>query len=231
MINCADVVIGTLHNKLKIKYMKKTVNVVMLPTEKASKIGLNKDKLYFTDRAVQYESQHLYIISDEEIKEGDYVYVESLGIIKCSESLLRNKDIKNDKKGKVIATTDTSLEYLKEYPCGGWDGGQLVPNVPLPHKLPLIPESFINLFIERYNEGNIIDKVEVELIDNGHEEWYGDDYNGEPIWNEKIEVTIPIPKECWSREEVITIIKTFAEYCQQSDDNCYKEIEWIGKNI
>ncbi len=29
--------------------------------------------------------------------------------------------------------------------------------------------------------------VEIEMVDNGHEDWYGDNYTGEPIWIEKLE--------------------------------------------
>jgi len=56
----------------------------------------------------------------------------------------------------------------------------------------------------------------VEYVDNGEEDWIGDDYTGEPFWNEKIElkinskdntITIKKVKDCWNREEVIKLIE------------------------
>jgi len=61
--------------------MKKTHKVVMLATEKASNLCLADTKLVLIKEAKYNLSnikvQHLYIISDDEIKEGDWWYKNS----------------------------------------------------------------------------------------------------------------------------------------------------------
>jgi len=117
-------------------------NVVMLPTEKASHLYiLNKElKFGFYNQKSKPEwtdliNQHLYITSDEEIKEGDWYYnnhYNSVALCTSIHALNRNNQF------KIIATTDTSLE------------------------LPQLSQSFIKTYIEAYNNGKVIDKVMVE---------------------------------------------------------------------
>ena len=55
-----------------------------------------------------------------------------------------------------------------------------------------------------------ITEVEVKYEDNGEEGWSGSNEDGEPIWNEKIElkvnpnntINIKLIKNSWNREEV-----------------------------
>jgi hypothetical protein len=132
--------------------MFKKSKVVMLPTEKASKIykGYN-GKLYIDPVLKSYgtvDRFHLYFLSDEEIKEGDWYIVELVKITgessgyhveQCkiirdkiwvnSESMssLDTRHIKNCKK--IIASTDKLLKlpepserFLKKYcELGGID--------------------------------------------------------------------------------------------------------------
>ena len=106
--------------------MKKQVKVVMLPTEKAT-IGMiakcikndlsndfdrinrlclieNKD---FYKSNIYWQPQHLYFISDEEIKEGDW----QINHLTNKISNRTNKFIEVGKQNcsKIIATTDSSL--------------------------------------------------------------------------------------------------------------------------
>ena len=57
--------------------MKKQVDVVMLPTEKASKIWLKESTLSYNDdlSSLGFIPQHLYFLSDDEIKERDIVKI------------------------------------------------------------------------------------------------------------------------------------------------------------
>lgn len=155
--------------------IQKERNIVLLPTDKASRLYIETmEELILLDNIpIEYKKdcpfQHLYITSDEYIKEGDWFIhsqpsalyhnapIEYTGISQCEE-VKDNGDIKIVDGGvytkiatlhKIIATTDTSLidgvRWGKEFP------------------LPQIPESFIKLFVEEYNKGNeIIDKVLVE---------------------------------------------------------------------
>ena len=66
-----------INQKLNEMYNSKDIDVVMLPTKEKSDIVKNNgvNKLYF-EEGLEYkddEYQHLYITSNEEIKEGDYV--------------------------------------------------------------------------------------------------------------------------------------------------------------
>jgi hypothetical protein len=92
----------------------------------------------------------LYILSNEEIKEGDYAYDSFL------KNIIQVKNIEHanyfDKYKKVIATTDNSL----------WLHDDTVP-YPKTKTLTQIPQSFIEHFINEYNKGNVISKVLVEV--------------------------------------------------------------------
>lgn len=128
--------------------MKKTCKVIMLPTDKASKLCLADDnKLVLSDKGEDLDyiinRQHLYITSDDEIKKGDWTID-----IGCKEPHGRLTTIDNQTEldryinadngyniKKVIASTDPSLG------------------------LPLIPESFIQAYVKA--EGKI-DEVQVE---------------------------------------------------------------------
>ena len=144
--------------------MKQLCNVVMLPTEKASDLcslkedtqGIDwksatndnapwqsKGTLFFKQAGKSYhgmQNQHLYITSDEEIKEGDWVYWELTSDVFQFKKLDCTQDYIKECK-KVIATTD---KFLGE------------PQLPLSdawrdwfkNRLPQIPESFIKAFVE-----------------------------------------------------------------------------------
>lgn len=192
-----------------IPYMKG--NIVMLPTNENTfnrgdiVLHTNDNTLFqATLSCTCYDiekPQHLYITSNEEIKEGDYAYHKILGIGRivilygeeCFQTIKlhpndgsvttpwkRNiPDIK-----KIIATTDKSLN------------------------LPLIPQSFIEKYIEEYNKDNTITEVLVEVEP---------DYNqlGESIWELKLnsqnEITIKQQKDSYTREEVIYILSKYAD--------------------
>ncbi len=141
-----------------MKNNTKTFKVVMLPTEKESAIHLRNKKLTSNgslngagklqlfnppliniDKAYQYyNKQHLYIVSDEKIKEGDYWF----------NSITKDIGISNFKLGiplewdstlKIVSSSDRSLG------------------------LPLIHDSFLPPFIKAYNEGKKIEELNLEL--------------------------------------------------------------------
>lgn len=147
--------------------------VVMLPTEKAG-IGmitlyhklfpydfsitpqLNKLSITVNDTAGGlryddfYKNQHLYILSDEQPKEGDWVIVNS-------KHLRQVKNTDYSYGLKIIATTDSSLKYIKqkEYATSVGIGTLLA-------FLPQLSPLFIEKYIEAYNAGNTILDVLVE---------------------------------------------------------------------
>lgn len=149
--------------------MKQPAKVVILPTEKASKIRLDNKGvlsyephikgLYYNGLTHQY--QHLYILSDdEEIKEGDWVLTPENKILKFGQV---GTYLSKDKK--IIATTDSSLHCKQKDVCSNSLSGKCI----CPDKLPPISESFIKAYIKAYNEGNPITEVQVEYEEDFEE--------------------------------------------------------------
>ena len=92
--------------------------------------------------------QHLYIIFNEKIKKGDWVFhLDSKTIIKYDLDEKANNSYK-----KIIATTDKSIGYtdIRVSP---------VKNFCI---YPQPSDSFIKKYIEEYNKGNVITNVLVE---------------------------------------------------------------------
>ena len=103
-------------------------NIFLLPTDKPSRILFDKEEnrlLPLQDSTVfmQYqdlvENQNIYITSDEEIKEGDWVVFNELEIVKCtyskngeflfSEPLTSSSNHHFSYFKKIILTTDQDL--------------------------------------------------------------------------------------------------------------------------
>ena len=223
--------------KTKEKQMKtkETYKIVLLlATESVeSKLLLNYDKLYYDDGHLDLDgevfSQHLYVVCDK-FKEGDNIV--------CVENGEISKRMNINKKGrtgtcvftnsndgsiwvKIIATTDKSLN------------------------LPLIPESFIPIYIKAHNNSqhkagtfqgflnNPITEVDLEYEDvvanNPNIEY---DYQGIKINpnNEVIIIQPNIHKE-YSTDEVIELLKKFDyQFTNNTNsDNWYKN--WISENL
>lgn len=206
----------------------KIFKIVILPTNKASelvlsmweninKLAINKDlKNDLSQFTKDLINQHLYIISNDEIKEGDWYITlrkDYQGVLnKCVKldkvsviSQLNNSNNPNHTQytefkfaKKIIASTDKDL--VADY------------------DIKPIPKSFIQAYINAYNKGNPINEVNLEMKDNSREEWIGDKYTGEPVWIEDLQInirndnTIIIHQsKTYSREEVISIITKLNE--------------------
>jgi len=171
----------------------KRAKVVMLSTnEKANGIIVIdcfrtiKPNMFIIDKNnykhEDYKAQHLYIISDDEIKEGDWVYSKSRYSVGKVEEIQIAKKYKNDHSmlyceinneeiwsklvdcKKIIATTDSSLKIkvVDKNTCKPIDS-----NIMHKYKnihLPQPSQQFVEKYIEEYNKGNIITEVMVEYI-------------------------------------------------------------------
>ena len=147
--------------------MKKTFNVVMLPSKeqtyqvKEGDLFINYPpydwgKLEYlkcervttmghawNGKGIQTYINNLYITSDDKIKEGDWYYDTNHNAIgKYDSSAQIGK--------KIVATTDKSIMHLSN-------------NGRVGYPLPNIHESFIQDYIKAYNEGNPITEVELEV--------------------------------------------------------------------
>lgn len=187
-------------------------NVVMLSANTTSNIQLLMDnKLHYENgNSVALRSyQHLYITSDkddEEIKERDYC-IDSGELFGPYERV----DILIKPSYKIIASTDPSLG------------------------LPLIPQQFINAFIEQYNEGNVIKETLVEYKE----------YEKDEEWSElrlKVNpdgvINIKFPKDNFSREEVIELLHKYeSDMTYFGRDSyykgCFPEVtdDWANENL
>lgn len=145
---------------------------ILLPTnDKLAPLILGNETILrvnggIEDVTLDWKYQHLCIISDDEIKIGDWYYVPNqiIGFEHISNEC--HKDLKSIFAKKIIATTDKLLK-------SDW--------IYKNNILPQIPQTFIQLFIKEYNKGNVITDVLVEyeeiLEDEGiiksldNEEW------------------------------------------------------------
>jgi len=189
--------------------MKQLRQVVMLPTEKASNLWKHKkeDRLGYSNGTTIEDSlvipQHLYITSNEEIKEGDWCITNGgnnrIGVDKYQSTIQYTI-----KPLKIIATTDKSL--LINITKKSSDG---IKYKHLPVYFPAIPESFIKAFVE---SNGTIKEVLVEY----EERWkdLGDRGDGKHIYETNHLVlktrpdnTIIISQaKMYSRDEVINLI-------------------------
>jgi hypothetical protein len=191
-----------------------------------------KDYLYTQEylNSTNSSSHHLYILSEDKIKEGDWVLsLLTNNIIRVEKDNINNLSTHKIYFKKIIATTNSLLTISKDS-----IGKSFISSIDNQNKLlPQIPESFIKYFIEQYNKGNIITDVNVEYIEpRGCFE--GDYYQGNGKFNLKVTsnntITIKPIKERWSREEVIELIKKF-DIEERCGNGIFDIDKWIEQNL
>lgn len=151
--------------------MKKEHTLIMLQSEKASHLRLLKNSGVLQFNSQSFKSleslgynQHLYILSDEEIKEGDwFIHTYTNRIHQCigwrgTDLLIvgvigntNSYPTPNQYIKKIVATTNPDLWY--KYSIGH------LPQEPL---IPKISLDFVERYIKEYNKGNKIEKVMLE---------------------------------------------------------------------
>ena len=134
------------------------VSVVMLSTLSAASLGLTKsNRLMLAPLQTKWQlpysngfiGQHLYFLSNEEIKEGDWA-TDGKNLVKWSNDF---KEYFSRNYKKIIATTDSELHCDKD-----WNGINIESPFPKPSN------SFIEKFVSEWNKGSKIDKVLVEYF-------------------------------------------------------------------
>ena len=197
----------------------KRTKVVMLPTEKSSDIILrtrgnviHQRKYYGTaweDMGDVY--QHLYFLSDDEIKEGDWCYDEYNKVV-----FQNNSSGTPGASKKIIATTDR-LEIPYQF-----DKWSIIPQPS---------EGFIQKFVDSYNSGNPITEVMVEYdFIRGVGAEFG--YKSSDIDSLKINprdntITIKKLKDSWSRDEVVNLLQQF----NNDKSGVFDCTKWIEENL
>ena len=150
-------------------------------------------------------NQHLYITSNEKIKEGDYCIDagELFGSYERTDTLI-------GPSYKIIATNDISLG------------------------LPQPSQQFIQKYIKEYNKGNVIANVlvEYEIETNVLFKVYESDPIKLKVNPKDNTITIKKVKELWNREEFIELINKFNNI--MSNDQQLTQFgldKWIEENL
>lgn len=165
-------------------------------------------------KSIDGVAQHLYILSNEEIKEGDWFinrqyFIEKdnkpeYEIWQCDKNFINSDDCK-----KIIATTDSNLgKSKKEYED---DFGLKVEETSY-FPLPSISQSFIDIYVSEYNKGINIEEVMVEFNTNWSRNTTrnvptNDDFDEIFVVNPDNTINIQFIKDSWTREEVIELCK------------------------
>ena len=166
--------------------MKKKHEIILLPTnDKYSIIGLYKDtrNLVYNKRndIPRGMMQHLYLISNEQIREGSW-YLANNTIIKADDKFDEGNNPNQNKRNKlIIATTnrklgmsingDSLIEKMKDY-------SDYMNNGKHDNMLPQPSQQFIQEYIDAYNSDNTIKWVNVEYEDKSHTKDCGTLYRG-----------------------------------------------------
>jgi hypothetical protein len=217
----------------------KRAQVIMLPTNVLSNISLSKKTNNLVcnsnkhDTLSMFTNHHLYIISDNEIKKGDWCLDTVHNILFISDG---NLELYKSTDKKIIATTDTSLKK--------------VVGIGTFAAFPQPSQQFIEKYIESYNKGEVIANVLIEYKNYTKGNLYGNPMMIKPEILNRLKInpkdntiTIKKLKDSWNREEVINLIKA-SIYAQNYDiyvtkypDNTINKIDdkslnkWIEKNL
>ena len=225
--------------------IKRKCQIVLLPTKNKSNIQLQmNEKLHLENgSSISLKSyQHLYITSDEEIKEGDWCYNSKRKSIELGKYMIGTNEFIFCKK--IIATTNTSLISINEQ---YFDVNKSRKSAVLEQKtLPQIPQEFIEAYVKAYNEGNPITEVivEYEIIcgrcySNTDECWSAKECSRNTDFPDIVKlkvnsdntINIKLIKDNWSREEVKQLCKlAFKYHCDNSRTTSLPD-KWIEENL
>lgn len=213
--------------------------VVMLPTEKSLTDSYNiyltpENQLIRTNLAKKYldkyKMQHLYILSDEPIKEGDWFLNTTNNTVHKCHTVAKN-----------IQSGLNGGEYHGKFECK-----KVSTSTDKSLKLPEPSQAFIEAYVKAYNDEKPITDVMVEyeikeekVYDNlgGHP---GGHWEGIPVLkvNKDNTITIRKVKYNWNRDEVVEILeKLAAEFSCSYGCFIGKEVppsdvsKWIEENL
>ncbi len=168
--------------------------------------------------------QHLYIINNDVIKEGDW-------FIRLFDNTVTKANVNSDHKHydckKIIATTDKSLvvKYDERFT------DVTINNNSLNQLLPQISQQFIEQYITEYNQGNTIVDVLVEYEQNLKEIYdLSDQFSHHENHlklkiNQDNTINIKTVKDSFSREDMIDFAWWFVRNAGQYSDDRIAHLE------
>ena len=240
----------------------KKCSVIMLPTQEMTSLftipndivsAITKRKLYNYHKPQQGNgideiNQNLYIVNDDKIEIGDYVIKPNNTLHQMTDKdLLVYIENESNSTKKVIATTDMSLQSRCDEKCAKYECVCL---------LPQPSDSFIQKYIDSYNQNNVITDVLVEYnepelsgclnyqegickepCDNAG--WCPDNRNKISLKiNDKFNtITIKEIKNNYNKEEVIELCKESWQvgfnvgYNEENSPSYVTANDWITKNL
>ena len=187
------------------------------------------DNLYtYWENGWNWNHNHLFLVSDNAIEEGAFVY-----------NSVYNKISKVASFGKH-AKTFVKLDVDDHSP--DWSNlfnlSTVIASTDKSLNLPNIPEEFIRLYIEKYNSGHPIEEVEVEYDINGLLGGPVDKYRKDGYFVNRKDNTICISiqstKDSYTRKEVEVLMrKTWRIACSDTDKALLPELEdkFIEENL
>jgi len=226
--------------------MYKEVKIVMLPSEETGiKIGdiTKPNKDYFESNPLlgndlglairefkankSYTTQHLYITSDDEIKEGDWILLKSIGKGQIGKYSFDKEYQTHD------LTTLSNVHYpykTKEYFV------KVIASTDKSLNLPSLSDEFLKEFIETYNKKlSVVAKVQYDEGVVG-KDWEDrvptDEIYCWPATGEYDELEIKIYlhiKESWNKEEVEALL--FKLHKQKTISTHFDIYEWTKQNL
>lgn len=215
--------------------IKRKCQVLMLPTDKHAAIvqeSFLRNKRFILGRTLNIGDigYHLYITSDEDIKEGDWCLV-----VKSHKDLLKDDifqyngecSINHEYIKKIIATTNTSLYTEKE---SWFSSVKSFGDNKVKLQLPKPSQQFIKEYIKElnkeYNKSDVISDVLVEYTyDNG--EIFVPMNTLYLLVNSDNTINIKPTKNYWSKEDVVTLLYKSRFHKDSSDEKFDK---WIEQN-
>ncbi len=103
----------------------------------------------FEDWSKAFQPQHLYVVSDDEIKKDDWV-TDGIKVMKATSKLVEAQNLVDRREWKkIIETTNTTLS--RGYETVKFQGSIIGESY---HSLPQPSQEFIKEFIESYNKEN-----------------------------------------------------------------------------
>jgi len=207
----------------------KKAKVIMLPTNNKTNLWISTQTNIFRyssaciDDMRLANSYHLYIISDDEIKEGDWVICNgSKNTIQKIIEINEHNELELSKGyclpkilcKKIIATTDILFAPTDD---------MINPYLPQPS------QQFIEKYIESYNKGEVITDVlvEYETISKPVHDYPLNVIKQLKVNPKNNTITIKKVKDNWNREEVFALITTF----NKANIDTPNVVKWIEENL
>lgn len=220
--------------------MWKNCKVVVFPTNKKA---LDKGQLYlsmdsnpmvlgltmrsFTSgENFNKVPQHLYITSDEEIKEGDWFI--------CNQAMQQCVEVRKDNNYpyKIINKFNGEIQYHSKH----WKG-KIIATTDKSLELPQPSQQFIEKYIEEYNRGNVITDVLVEYEANSKNIIkYGARGKHIKVNPKDNTITIEKVKNSWTKEEhsksLSDLGRDLSKHFNLPFEDSFKfTMKWIEENL